>query len=839
MLKRMGRRYISTMHALRKWVKKPNKTDTRLLAQFYYADEELIRVTHELDSFDGRSEPERCSQLIADLKLAQEKVIGLIEEIKNVIAPGCDDTTREFRVKFPDDILQDNLAGQLWFGAECLCAGSTIVNREQESIQLRPLAKQVVKSLSKLRTALREQALKNLNVYPSSIKDAMVSFDEIFAQFEFEYVSVLSRVRSVDDHDKMLEISVLFCETVERAIEKHLLKYEMIEDYDPDLMISIPRLAIICGVLIFPDGPLDLTKGPEGLPQMFKPFYKLLRKIRDLLFTLSEDELFILEKTLCSEENFDEVVLAAEEVLKGSNYERKDHSKSRERGRSRRFGTLLPEHIFMPNSTYQANLASVETNIRDIQKKISNGTDCGSSENGENRRGSGVINVNNQNLTIITEVEVHNNSFGDENNESGSRSVSPSDTPAATLQTSQSNSRNSTDVKLSEHGAPVSPNVSNSSSDTSSLSRVQNPVGRDPGPPDYPPPPYSSAEEDGYDSSNEGDSSASNTATRRDQTSPSSARASVNQQTNSQSENEITGIRTSDNWPASSRSRGSTITAPSNQFGSDVVVRSGVISSSSDVHDQYTEPLDSIPQPISPFIESVENLTAFDNAVMQRLLMTPEPEIAQVDYQPERGEDSSRGVRKQTSTTSGNQDESGSSTSTLYRDSLFKDSSSETESEGLIPQKLHLLRSKFKCTRDLIHTLFVCISGVADQLQSNYANDLRQTLKSVFISMSSSGDKSVEEIQNDITKGWLTSKHYITLKQHEEPPPWTDDAECTCCSGCSTCFNFFKRRHHCRLCGKIFCSTCASNFVPLPRYGLLSPVRVCTACIETAIDRLV
>lgn len=25
---------------------------------------------------------------------------------------------RDFRAKFPDDVLQENLAGQLWFGAE-------------------------------------------------------------------------------------------------------------------------------------------------------------------------------------------------------------------------------------------------------------------------------------------------------------------------------------------------------------------------------------------------------------------------------------------------------------------------------------------------------------------------------------------------------------------------------------------------------------------------------------------------------------------------------------------------------------------------------------------------
>lgn len=29
--------------------------------------------------------------------------------------------SRDFRVKFPDDVMQENLAGQLWFGAEVGC----------------------------------------------------------------------------------------------------------------------------------------------------------------------------------------------------------------------------------------------------------------------------------------------------------------------------------------------------------------------------------------------------------------------------------------------------------------------------------------------------------------------------------------------------------------------------------------------------------------------------------------------------------------------------------------------------------------------------------------------
>nr|CAD7407011.1 unnamed protein product [Timema cristinae] len=38
-----------------------------------------------------------------------------------------------------------------------------------------------------------------------------------------------------------------------------------------------------------------------------------------------------------------------------------------------------------------------------------------------------------------------------------------------------------------------------------------------------------------------------------------------------------------------------------------------------------------------------------------------------------------------------------------------------------------------KSSDDLIHRLFVCIAGVADQLQTNFAGDLRNILKSVFL----------------------------------------------------------------------------------------------------------
>jgi hypothetical protein len=60
------------------WLQKRNfyfqKGDKSLLAQFYYADEELSAVTAELDSLDGKKDPEKCTALVAQLRQCQDKV---------------------------------------------------------------------------------------------------------------------------------------------------------------------------------------------------------------------------------------------------------------------------------------------------------------------------------------------------------------------------------------------------------------------------------------------------------------------------------------------------------------------------------------------------------------------------------------------------------------------------------------------------------------------------------------------------------------------------------------------------------------------------------------------
>ncbi|KAK7264832.1 hypothetical protein RJT34_32444 [Clitoria ternatea] len=64
-----------------------------------------------------------------------------------------------------------------------------------------------------------------------------------------------------------------------------------------------------------------------------------------------------------------------------------------------------------------------------------------------------------------------------------------------------------------------------------------------------------------------------------------------------------------------------------------------------------------------------------------------------------------------------------------------------------------------------------------------------------------------------------------------EPPPFQEAARCVVCS-CN--FNTFRRRHHCRSCGRTLCNEHSANQMALPQFGIYSDVRVCTDCFNNS-----
>lgn len=78
-----------------------------------------------------------------------------------------------------------------------------------------------------------------------------------------------------------------------------------------------------------------------------------------------------------------------------------------------------------------------------------------------------------------------------------------------------------------------------------------------------------------------------------------------------------------------------------------------------------------------------------------------------------------------------------------------------------------------------------------------------------------------------------TYSMYINVLE-AEPPEWLPDSYAKVCMQCNYPFTALTRgRHHCRLCGQIFCRTCTEGRCLLPvKFRMRDPQRVCNTCYE-------
>lgn len=76
-----------------------------------------------------------------------------------------------------------------------------------------------------------------------------------------------------------------------------------------------------------------------------------------------------------------------------------------------------------------------------------------------------------------------------------------------------------------------------------------------------------------------------------------------------------------------------------------------------------------------------------------------------------------------------------------------------------------------------------------------------------------------------------TTRSDATMRAAPAPPRvsrelWLDDASARDCAACRKEFSLTRRKHHCRVCGRVFCGGCCSEFKP---WGM----RTCTFCLAT------
>ena len=79
-----------------------------------------------------------------------------------------------------------------------------------------------------------------------------------------------------------------------------------------------------------------------------------------------------------------------------------------------------------------------------------------------------------------------------------------------------------------------------------------------------------------------------------------------------------------------------------------------------------------------------------------------------------------------------------------------------------------------------------------------------------------------------------TSEGAIDDRQH-----WMPDRLCKYCYSCDSPFTFLRRRHHCRICGQVFCNTCSGYFVPASNKDPSNKtiLRTCKMCFDQVTEQ--
>ncbi|NXI29140.1 LST2 protein, partial [Sterrhoptilus dennistouni] len=942
------------------------RTDPQLLAQFYYADEELNQVAAELDSLDGRKDPQRCTLLVNQFRSCQDNVLNIINQIMDECIPH-ERANRDFCVKFPEEIRHDNLAGQLWFGAECLAAGSIIMNREIESMAMRPLAKDLTRSLEEVRNIIRDQALRDLNLYTEKMKDSLKHFDVLFAEFELSYVSAMVPVKSPKEYYVQQEVIVLFCETVERALRLGYLTQDMIDDYEPALMFTIPRLAIVCGLVVYSEGPLNLDHKPEDMSELFRPFHTLLRKIRqvikdscnwDLLQTLTEDELHTLERNLCISQDVDFPVRADPEVpsviapgitatlppkelsAKAENTEAElacsmqyDEQELEQLNRMvHRVGDEMSS-LLSPPSICQSpahrpslrNSSSTEAsptrhhldNLTDEEDRVFFMDDLDGA--GEALAGLDSVSdtfawVNNpchnskQNLqyrdallydnghqteeTLLlkdAESDLSNNNNVEDGKQMSGVSVPNScsclegpdsqlylngwDAYADDAETAEVIAHRTGGMKIS---ATVIFNPKSPSSSESPVTTPEAAISCVPGSAN----PLANEEED---ESHKLSIAATNCLinscvccgscedSREDGVEGLKTKHSAGGVVNasytlvkSKEMDHVDNLDSSVPEQETLKPETSALLAE-RDFGSEeqkLPISSKCLAHSSGSQVGAESDSQGEAENISNQQKKWEKRKQLYDKKMDYNEDTSSERTAKEDVKSRSSSSSQDGLRDSPLSSISSSDYESVSVTTCSLSSIYALSSlmtSSCSSDDIDQEEIQLalqaakiatrekIRSRFHGSNDLIHRLFVCISGVADQLQTNYASDLRSILKTLFEVMATKPETDDKEKQKKVNHGLRNaaledcalcqesiSSSELAAKARdgdfEDPPDWVPDEVCSYCTACKAPFTVIRRKHHCRSCGKIFCSRCSSHSAPLPRYGQMKPVRVCTHC---------
>ncbi|XP_020742491.2 RUN and FYVE domain-containing protein 1 isoform X2 [Odocoileus virginianus] len=157
--------------------------------------------------------------------------------------------------------------------------------------------------------------------------------------------------------------------------------------------------------------------------------------------------------------------------------------------------------------------------------------------------------------------------------------------------------------------------------------------------------------------------------------------------------------------------------------------------------------------------------------------------------------------------------------------SLEKELKSEKEQRQALQRELQ----REKDTSSLLRAELQQVEGLKKELRE------LQDEKAELQKICDEQEQALQEMGLHLSQSKLKMEDIKEVNKALKGHTWLKDDEATHCKQCEKEFSISRRKHHCRNCGHIFCSSCSSSELALPSYP--RPVRVCDGCHTLLLQR--
>lgn len=127
------------------------------------------------------------------------------------------------------------------------------------------------------------------------------------------------------------------------------------------------------------------------------------------------------------------------------------------------------------------------------------------------------------------------------------------------------------------------------------------------------------------------------------------------------------------------------------------------------------------------------------------------------------------------------------------------------------------------------------LDNASSQLSNNLSTSSEESQSDIIVSRGRTSINVLKRLINLVSQKPTNYKHY---KHTDLQKLWMPDSTSIECYDCSAKFSTFRRKHHCRLCGQIFCTKCCNQVVPGKIINCTGDLKVCTYCSKVVLSYL-